>query len=120
MTYQKRLGNQGEELAANFLKIRNYQIIERQWTCQYGEIDIIAEHQTQLVFIEVKTCKGNNIELAFTNLTPRKQQRFINAVQTYLTEHELDNKVWRIDAIGVAIPPHGDPIIEHVEDAFEW
>jgi len=120
VTYQKKLGDQGEEIAVNYLKDKDYQIVERQWSCQFGEIDIIAKKQMRYIFVEVKSCKGHNVEFAFANLTQRKQERFINTVQTYLAENQLDQIIWRIDAIGIAIPAQGTPIIEHVEDAFDW
>jgi putative endonuclease len=120
MTTKKSFGDYGETLAVQFLEQKGYVIVETKWHCRYGEIDIIARLESIWVFIEVKTRHGDKTENAWVGITPQKQQKFIRAVQMYQTQHNLDDITWRIDGIAVAIPRTGTPIIEHVEDAFDW
>ncbi|MDQ7024761.1 MAG: YraN family protein [Anaerolineae bacterium] len=120
MSTKKSLGEYGERLAAQFLAQQGYDIVDRNWHCRYGEVDIVARLDNIWAFIEVKTRRSANTESAFTGITPQKQQKFIKTVHLYLSEHNLHDMIWRIDAIAVAIPHSGSPIIEHVEDAFDW
>jgi putative endonuclease len=120
MTTKKAFGDYGETLAVRYLEQNGYVIVDTNWHCRYGEIDIVARLDTIWAFIEVKTRRGNKTDNAFSGITPQKQQKFIKAVQMYRSEHNLDENTWRIDAIAIAVPQNGTPIIEHVEDAFDW
>lgn len=114
------LGLRGENLAAQYLKEKDYIILETNWHCRLGEIDIVAQTGATYVFCEVKTRRGKNVQDALVAITLKKRQRFVKAVYHYLNEHGLEDVLWRIDAIGIALPPQGKPIIEHVEDALDW
>lgn len=114
------LGTRGEDLAVNYLKNKGYTIIEQNWHCQRGEIDIVAQVGELWVFCEVKTRRSTSTQQAFVNITESKAKKIIASVQHYLHEHVLEDVVWRIDAIGIAIPHNGKPIIDHVEDALDW
>lgn len=111
-------GQHGEQLAADFLRDQGYEIITTNWHCQRGEIDIVARQQETLVFVEVKTRRGSKPEMAFASITPKKRERLIASVYTYLDQHDFDGALWRIDVIGVALS--SQPVIEHVEDALGW
>jgi len=117
---EQSLGNQGEQIAQRFLLEKGYTIRDIQWRCKMGEIDIVAFHQGSLIFVEVKTCRGTQPEIAFANLTPKKRKRLIAAAYAYLSSHNIEEIAWQIDAIGIAISGNDKPIIEHVEDAFDW
>lgn len=116
----KELGAEGEALAAAYLEKEDYTIIERNWYCGRGEIDIIAKVHDVWVFCEVKTRRSQSTQQAFMNITARKREKMIAAAQHYLHEHELEDVEWRIDAIGVAILKGGQDKIDHVEDALDW
>lgn len=121
MTNQRQqLGKHGESLAVAYLQQRDYAIITRNWHCSHGEIDIVAQQDDMLVFVEVKTRRSMNIQSAFANITPSKQEKLIAAVYLYLSDHDQENALWRIDAIAVAIPRRGTPVIKQVEDALGW
>ncbi len=117
---RQTLGKRGEDMAVQDLIRRNYSIVARNWHCKFGELDIVAQQNTNMVFIEVKTRAGDNPGNPFENITPTKCKRLIASVHLYLAQHHLDNIQWRIDAIGIAIPRNGQPVIEHVEDALDW
>ena len=120
MSTKQSLGKLGEALAANFLEQKGYIIIATNWHCRYGEVDIVACLNNVWAFVEVKTRQGDKTEDAFTVITSKKQQKIIKTVQSFCAEHNLDDIDWRIDAIAVVFPHNGQPIIEHVEDAFDW
>jgi len=114
------LGTKGENLAAQYLAKKGYTILETNWHCRQGEIDIVARNGETYVFCEVKTRHSNNVQDALAAITPGKREKFIKAVYYYLNENELDDILWRIDAIGIALPAQGKVMIEHVEDALDW
>ena len=111
-------GKHGEQLAADFLRGKGYDIITTNWHCPRGEIDIIARSGDMLVFVEVKTRRNHKTETAFASITARKRERLIATVYTYLEQHAESEVDWRIDVIAVALSR--DPVIEHVEDALGW
>lgn len=120
MTQQQFTGQRGEQLAVAYLEKNGYQIIARNWHCQYGELDIIARQAQTLVFIEVKTRHSQTTQDSFAAITPGKRKRLIATARMYLHETEQDDMMWRIDAIGIALNSDQKPVIDHVEDALEW
>ena len=73
---RQRLGFLGERLAADQLEERGYLLLERNFRCVYGEIDLIAREAEDLVFIEVKTRRGNAYGFPEDAITPRKVRNF--------------------------------------------
>jgi len=114
------LGTFGEGLAAAFLRQQGYAIVETNWHCEHGELDIVARRDETLVFVEVRTRHSSSTDLAFMSVDARKQEKLVNLAQVYLAMHDLDDTAWRIDVIGIAVPRQGQPVIEHVEDALDW
>ncbi len=120
MANQQQLGEQGETLAATYLQQKGYNILDRNWNCRFGEIDIVARVGNTLVFVEVKTRHAQTTEDAFASITPTKQKRLTSAAQLYLSQVNTEETDWRMDVIAIALPKTGKPIIEHVEDALGW
>lgn len=116
----KPFGRYGEQLAVNHLQATGYEIITTNWRCSLGEIDIIAQKENILVFVEVRSRHADNTEASFESVNTRKQSKLASLVNEYIDLHKLDDKIWRIDVIGVAIPRSGKAIIEHIEDALGW
>jgi putative endonuclease len=113
------LGKLGEEQAVQYLMRKGYQIIGRNWRCSHGEIDIIAQDQRGMVFVEVKT-RRLALEQGWEAITPKKRQRMIDSAYAYMNAHNIDDKImWRIDVIVVQIT-RGQITIEHGEDALGW
>ncbi|MBA3869575.1 MAG: YraN family protein [Anaerolineae bacterium] len=113
-------GRQGEQLAVSHLQILGYEIVTTNWRCPLGEIDIIATKDNILVFVEVRSRHAENTEASFESINARKQTKLAALANDYIDMHKLDDTIWRIDVIGVAIPRSGKAIIEHVEDALGW
>ena len=100
---RRALGQAGESLAARELERRGYRIVARNWRCPIGEIDIVAEHGEALVFVEVRTRRGDRWGTPQESITPAKRARLIEAAQTYLQQQALEDRMWRIDVLESAV-----------------
>ena len=95
------LGQDGEDFAVQYLIKNHYTIIERNFHCRQGELDIIAQDANELVFIEVKTRSSNSYGSPIDAITPYKIKHLIKSIQYYLYIHQLENSFVRIDVIEV-------------------
>ena len=103
------LGQTGERLAAEALMRSGYRILEHNFFCRYGEIDLVAEHKQDLVFVEVKTRRGNAYGLPEEAVTVRKQQKLVQVASYYLDLHACSERAWRIDVVAVQLSQSGRP-----------
>lgn len=103
------LGRTGERLAAEELSRQGYHILEKNFRCSYGEIDLVAEDEQDLIFIEVKTRRGNAFGLPEEAVTLRKQQKIIQVASYYLDLHACSQRSWRIDVVAVQLDKGGKP-----------
>jgi putative endonuclease len=115
---KREKGQRGEALAAAALIKAGYSIVARNWRCNQGEIDLIAEHKGEIVFVEVRA-RFDGIDVAIESITPTKQRKLQKLAQLYLSEHQLDNKPYRIDVVAVGLQK-GQPLIEFIENAVGW
>lgn len=116
---RKALGKLGESLAARELERRGYRIVERNWRCPAGEMDLVAEQRGVLVFVEVRTRRGRERGTPEESLTPRKQAKLIEVAQAYLEEGTSDRD-WRIDVVAVELSSRGELLrIDVIENAIE-
>ncbi|HEY7094482.1 MAG TPA: YraN family protein, partial [Ktedonobacterales bacterium] len=102
-----RLGASGERLAAGWLEARGYTIIATNWHCAYGEADLIAVHDGELIFVEVKTRRGDALGAPEEAVTAAKRRKLIATAQTYLMGVGEENRAFRIDVIAVQLTPAG-------------
>lgn len=108
----------GEKLAADFLKRRGYHIIEKNYHCRWGEIDIIAKHKDNLVFVEVRTKASSSFGTPEESITAAKRNRLKATAFQYQQTHDKLPELWRIDAILVELDAKGKTTrIEHIENA---
>jgi len=116
-----RVGNQGEEIAANYLTARGYRILERNFRCRGGEVDIIARDQVDnsLVFIEVKARRGLTYGVPQLAVTPFKQRQISKAALTWLSKNRLHDTNARFDVIAILLHNDAAHSIEHIKNAFE-
>ena len=120
MKEDRSSGAWGEELAARYLKRHGWRLLERNYACRYGEIDLIASRRGILAFVEVKTRKNALHGEAREYVTPAKQQRILSTASLYLSEHETDLQP-RFDVIEIYAPDGPEtrrPEIHHIENAF--
>ena len=116
---KRSLGQFGEEQAARYLRRRFYSIVERNYRCRFGEIDLIAKRGGILAFVEVKLRRDDAHGEAREFVTAQKQQRVLAAAQLWLSQHET-NLQPRFDVIEVYAPQgeNGPVRINHIENAF--
>ena len=103
------LGRTGERLAAEALKRRGYCILEQNYRCRHGEIDLVAEEGQDLVFVEVKTRRGAAYGLPEEAVTARKRQKLREVASHYLDAHSCSERSWRIDVVAVQLSGAGKP-----------
>jgi putative endonuclease len=116
---RRRLGQFGERVAAAHLEAEGYRIVERNFRCREGEIDIIVVKARSLVFVEVRTRRGSAMGGAADSLTPLKGARITAAAEAYC-QRRLDlPEERRIDVITIDLSPEGRVLrLEHIESAF--
>jgi putative endonuclease len=115
---KKELGKKGEELALRFLKKRGYRIIEKNYVCKMGEMDIIAKEKDTLVFIEVKTRTSMAFGPPQLAVTRFKQRQLSKVALYYLKEKRLENVKARFDVVAILLVQKGEEI-ELIRDAFD-
>ncbi len=116
MTDKHSLGKTGEKLAIKYLTDNGYRIVEKNWVTGRKEIDIIAEDEENIIFIEVKTrTSGYQLHPRDAVSVP-KQRNIIFAAQTYIERNDIDKEA-RFDIISIVVdgPRHE---FEHIKDAF--
>jgi putative endonuclease len=116
MAKHNELGKFGEELAVEFLQQNGYDILETNWTFQKAEIDIIAQKDSTIAVIEVKTRSSIDFGLPQDFVKPKKIQLLVKAVNEYIVSNDLDVDV-RFDIIAI-YKEDNTYKIEHFEDAF--
>ena len=108
----------GEKLAKDFLKKRGYRIIETNYRCPQGEIDIVAKHKDYLVFIEVRTKKSLEFGSPQESITLAKMERLRSSVAYYRQTHNNLPPLWRIDVVAIELDQKGKlSRIELIENA---
>lgn len=117
MNPKDALGRYGEDLAADFLERSGLVIIERNWRCDLGELDIIAREGPDLVICEVKTRRSARFGTPLEAVSERKIRRMRRLVIRWLEGRSLHVPVIRFDIIGIVQPQTGAPVIEHVRGA---
>jgi putative endonuclease len=108
MTQQRRrLGQLGERLAADRLAGLGYEIVQRNYRCPAGEIDLVTRYSGRWVFVEVRTRRGNRFGTPEESVTLRKRAHLIASAEHYLLDHDALDADWRIDAVAIVLTPGG-------------
>ena len=115
MNEAHELGKKGETLAKNYLSQKNITVLHSNWRWQKAEIDIIAEHNKQIVFIEVKTRRSSRFGNPSEFVSNKKQELMRDAAEAYLEQHNLTNEI-RFDIIGIILNSRNKKI-EHIQNA---
>lgn len=113
-------GQWGEALAAKEYETRGFSVVERNWFCRYGEIDVIVKDDTWLVFVEVKLRKNKAYGNAYEAVTATKQQKLRTTAELYLAEHPTLLQP-RFDVVSIYAPQGMEteqPSLECMENAF--
>lgn len=110
MINNKTIGSHGEQLATEFLIKNGYKIIDRNFRCRFGEIDIIAQEGETLVIVEVKTRYTNSFGSPSECIGFKKRSNMLKTVYVFISNHKFFNCNIRIDALEV--------ILNHKDDSF--
>ena len=113
---KEELGKSVKNLACEMLRKKGYLIKKRNYRFDRAEVDIIAEKDKMIVFVEVKTRESDFLSDAAQMVPMKKQKQIIKAADAYLKEHDLDNE-GRFDIV-VAIVNSKYKKLDHIEDAF--
>lgn len=114
----KDIALQGENLAANYLQTKGYKIITRNWRySRMGEIDIIAQYNNEIIFVEVKARTSKFCGDPAESVTPSKQRQIMKLAEIYISQNDFGDKYsFRFDVISIVMKKQ--PEILHIESAF--
>jgi putative endonuclease len=116
---KKEVGKKGEDLAHRFLKKNGYRIIERNYVCKMGEMDIIAREKDTLVFVEVKTRTSTAYGPPELAVNAAKQRQLSKVALNFLEEKKLQDAKARFDVVAIFIIGPTDQKIDLIKDAFD-
>lgn len=113
------LGKKGEGIALDFLRKQGYRIIERNYRCRAGEIDIIAEEGSSLAFVEVKTRRSTHFGLPEEAVAYEKRRHLTRVASGYLSYRHIKEAKCRFDVVSVLMNENGVKEIRLIKNAFE-
>ena len=116
-TARQGLGRAGEQMARRALESRGLVIVQANYRCASGEMDLIARAADEWVFVEVKTRRGNRFGSPEEAITARKQAKLVKVAETYLLDHAIRDANWRIDVVAIEMDRRGSlvrlDVIDH-------
>jgi putative endonuclease len=118
MAAKDELGRAGEERAAQYFQQKGYRVLDRNWRCASGEIDLVVADERDIVIVEVKTRRGEGFGHPFEAIDARKRARLWRLTAIWMAAHptELQGHRVRIDAVGIiGLDPSTAPL-EHLVD----
>ena len=118
MPTRNELGSHGESIAAAYLTAAGLRLLDRNWRCREGELDIVARDGDALVFCEVKTRRGLGFGDPVEAVTPTKQRRLRTLAQRWLAAHDEHAPELRFDVVGVLVRPSRPALVTHLPAAF--
>ena len=123
MYYKKERGENGEDIAYNYLKSKGYSIINKNYSCKLGEIDIIAlddsKFESEIVFVEVKTRINQNCGAPADAVDKFKAQHILKVAEFFLMVNKLEDFSCRFDVIEVLTDRANCARIHHIKNAFD-
>lgn len=120
-TARQGLGTAGEQLARRHLERLGYAFEAANWRFPGGELDLVMRDGDILVFVEVKTRRGDRLGAAEESISPAQSRRLFSAAQTFLAEHpDFEDAYWRIDLLAITLSPAGAVSrLTHVPNAVQ-
>ena len=118
MAAKDELGRRGERLAEQHLEARGYRLIERNWRCRHGEIDLVMRGGDVIAFVEVKTRTSTAFGHPLEAITPVKLARLRRLAGLWRDAHPAERGRSRIDAVSVLAPRDQPPTVEHLVGVF--
>lgn len=115
MARKDEVGRRGEDCAAEYLVQSGYTLVDRNWRCSQGELDLIVSRNGEIVFVEVKTRSGTGFGHPFEAITVAKMARLRRLAGVWCEQSGLRARNIRIDAIAIINRPGREPVLEHLE-----
>lgn len=100
-TKRKRLGDKGEALAASLLKKKGYKVVSKQDRTPFGEIDLVCNHNGEIIFVEVKTRQTDTFGFPEEAVTQDKMNHMVRSAEFLLNKYQWFEQPWRIDVIAI-------------------
>lgn len=124
-TARSRLGAAGEGHARRYLEARGYRFVAANWRCAAGEVDLVMldSQADEVVFVEVKTRRGEAMGRADESVTSAKARRVLATATAFLAEHaELQGRVWRVDLVALTLGGGGAvrEVAHHINAIGDW
>lgn len=118
MAAKDDLGRAGEEHAAHYLTTRGYDVVDRNWRCAQGELDIVAEHGDVLCFVEVKTRRSTNFGHPFDAIDERKRERLWRLAYAWIKAHPEHgrHRTLRLEVVGIVGADPATGTLDHLVD----
>lgn len=113
------IGDRGESIAVTYLQGQGLSIVERNFRCVCGEVDIIARDGRAIVFVEVKCRNNDDYGPPQLAVTPFKQRQISKAALVWLSKRRLFEADARFDVVAIVLRDHDLPQIEHIRNAFD-
>ncbi|MDD4503383.1 MAG: YraN family protein [Clostridiaceae bacterium] len=120
MGNNKILGVFGESMACEYLSECGYRVLERNFSCRAGEIDIIAVQGGTVVFVEVKTRSSEKYGLPSEAVSKAKQHKIVKTALYYMQKNRLFDYMCRFDVMEVMAGEENNHQINHIKDAFQY
>ncbi|MDX1671076.1 MAG: YraN family protein [Balneolaceae bacterium] len=114
----RKIGGEGEELAAAFLESKGYTILDRNYFFERAEVDIVAFDGSKIVFVEVKRRSNTNYGHPEDAVTEEKMHQIYKAAEAWIYERKMDGSPVRFDVISILQKEKESPRIKHFEDTF--
>ena len=115
---RRRLGIAGEDAVARWYEAAAYEVLDRNWRCRDGELDMVVRRDSTLVFCEVKTRASTRFGAPVEAVTATKQRRLRTLATRWLAEHDARRRALRFDVASVTRAPGGELVVEVLEGAF--
>lgn len=112
-------GNEGEKIAADFLEKNGYRIIDKNFRCPLGEIDIVAREKGAIVFVEVKTRKSSKLGYPEQAVGIRKQKKMSQLALWFLQKKKIIDASARFDVVAITMLSSGNEI-KLFKNAFDY
>jgi putative endonuclease len=115
---RKNLGRRGEEIAAHWLTKQGYKIIEKNFSCRFGELDLVARHRAELVFVEVRCRQGEDYGWPEETVNLKKQKKLRKLAAFYLQRNKLNEHFCRFDVVAITFRESEPVRIQLIPNAF--
>jgi putative endonuclease len=118
MAEKDELGTRGEQIAVDYLERKGLRVVDRNWRCRQGEIDIVAHDRGELVFVEVRTRSGLGYGHPVQTITAPKLARMKRLAFAWCAAHPGPRRPFRLDVVGILPSVSGEHDIDHLVRVF--